>query len=179
MILAIFSFTFPSPKSELSTITTSTINTMNPSKISRVRSLQWCHNERDGVSNHQPYDVHSTVYSGVDQRKHQSSASLAFVWGIHRWPVNSPQKASNAKNISIWWRHPVSYPTTFLWNDKIIATTVICHRVRWCYVLSPHNKFIYNLKTLSPLLALCQTKHRSSRDSRHKGACKALMLSSI
>ena len=36
--------------------------------------------------------VHSTVYSGVYQRKHQSSASLAFVWGIHRWPVNSPHK---------------------------------------------------------------------------------------
>ena len=28
--------------------------------------------------------VYSTVYSGTDQRKHQSSASLAFVWGIHR-----------------------------------------------------------------------------------------------
>ena len=36
--------------------------------------------------------VYSTVYSDVDQRKHQSSASLAFVWGIHRWPVNSPYK---------------------------------------------------------------------------------------
>ena len=34
--------------------------------------------------------VYSTVYSGADQRKHQSSASLAFVWGIHRWPANSP-----------------------------------------------------------------------------------------
>ena len=33
-----------------------------------------------------------TVYSGADQRKHQSSASLAFVRGIHRWPVNSPHK---------------------------------------------------------------------------------------
>ena len=28
----------------------------------------------------------------ADQRKHQSSASLAFVRGIHRWPVNSPHK---------------------------------------------------------------------------------------
>ena len=36
--------------------------------------------------------VNSTVYSSVDQRKHQSSASLAFVWGIHLWPVNSPHK---------------------------------------------------------------------------------------
>ena len=28
--------------------------------------------------------VYSTVYSDANQRKHQSSASLAFVWGIHR-----------------------------------------------------------------------------------------------
>ena len=34
----------------------------------------------------------SAVYSRADQRKHQSSASLVFVWGIHRWPVNSPHK---------------------------------------------------------------------------------------
>ena len=36
--------------------------------------------------------VYSTHYSGADQRKHQSSASLAFVRGIHRSPVNSPHK---------------------------------------------------------------------------------------
>ena len=36
--------------------------------------------------------VFSTVYSDADQRKHQSSASLAFVRGIHRGPVNSPHK---------------------------------------------------------------------------------------
>ena len=36
--------------------------------------------------------VYSTDYSGADQRKHQSSASLAFVRGIHRWPVNSRHK---------------------------------------------------------------------------------------
>ena len=37
--------------------------------------------------------VYSMVYSDADQRKHHSSASLAFVWGIH-WgePVNSPHK---------------------------------------------------------------------------------------
>ena len=36
--------------------------------------------------------VYSTVYSDLDQRKDQSSASLAFVRGIRRWPVNSPHK---------------------------------------------------------------------------------------
>ena len=33
-----------------------------------------------------------TIYSGTDERKAQSSASLAFVRGIHQWPVNSPYK---------------------------------------------------------------------------------------
>ena len=36
--------------------------------------------------------VYSTAYSDADQRKHQSSALLAFVRGIHRGPVNSPHK---------------------------------------------------------------------------------------
>ena len=36
--------------------------------------------------------VYSIVYSGVDQSKHQSSASLAFVQEIHRGPVNFPHK---------------------------------------------------------------------------------------
>ena len=34
--------------------------------------------------------VYSTIYSGADQRNHQSFALLAYVWGIHRGPVNSP-----------------------------------------------------------------------------------------
>ena len=36
--------------------------------------------------------VYSTVYSGTHQLKHPSSASLVFVPGIQRWPVNSPHK---------------------------------------------------------------------------------------
>ena len=36
--------------------------------------------------------VYSTVYSRADQRKHQSSTSLAFLRGIHWWLVNSPHK---------------------------------------------------------------------------------------
>ena len=36
--------------------------------------------------------VYPTVHSDADQSKHQSSASLAFVWEIHRWPVNFPHK---------------------------------------------------------------------------------------
>ena len=43
--------------------------------------------------------VYSTIYSGADQRKHQSSASLAFVRGIHWSPVNSPHKWPVTRNM--------------------------------------------------------------------------------
>ena len=49
--------------------------------------------------------VYSNVYSDADQRKHESSASLAFVWGIHRTGEFPAQRASCAENVAIWWRH--------------------------------------------------------------------------
>ena len=58
-----------------------------PSCITR-HTLQWLHNERDGVSNRQPHDCSLNRLFG----KHQSSVSLAFVRGIHRSPVNSSHK---------------------------------------------------------------------------------------
>ena len=54
--------------------------------------LRWRHNGCDGISNTRLTIIYSTVYSDTDQRKHQSSASLAFVRVIHRGPVNSPHK---------------------------------------------------------------------------------------
>ena len=48
-------------------------------------SLRWRHDGLDGVSNHDC--LLNRLLTGADQRKHQSSASLAFVRGIHRWPV--------------------------------------------------------------------------------------------
>ena len=39
-----------------------------------------------------PTIVIATICSGADQRKHQSSASLAFVREIHWWSVNSPHR---------------------------------------------------------------------------------------
>ena len=80
--------------------------------------------------------VYSIVYSSAVLRKHQSSASLAFVWGIHRGPVKFPaQRASYAENVSIWWRHHalaghqtalqinmVSYVYTGIVDSPIIET---------------------------------------------------------
>ena len=72
--------------------------------------------------------VYSIVYSGVDQRKHQRSASLAFVrefTGTGEFPA---QRASNAENVPF---------------DDVIMT----------YELRRHN---HNMETLSASLALCE-----------------------
>ena len=55
-------------------------------------TLQWRHNERDGVSNQRRLDHFLNRLIWANQRKYESSVSLAFVRGIHRWPVNSPHK---------------------------------------------------------------------------------------
>ena len=49
--------------------------------------------------------VYSIVYSGADQRKHQSSVSLAFVGNSPVTGEFIAQRASNAENGSISWRH--------------------------------------------------------------------------
>ena len=69
--------------------------------------------------------VYSIVYSGADQRKHQSSASLAFVQGIHRWPVNSPPKRPVTRKM-------------FPFDDVIVAASPLAKgQPRWVsrYVL--------------------------------------------
>ena len=47
-------------------------------------TLHWRHNDHDRWRLTSLTVVYSTVYWDADLRKHQSSASLAFVWGIHR-----------------------------------------------------------------------------------------------
>ena len=59
-----------------------------------------------------PTIVYAIVYSDADQWKHQSSASLAFVWGIHRWPVNSPHKRPVSRKI-------------FPFDDVIVHTGIL------------------------------------------------------
>ena len=70
---------------------------------SALVTSQWRHNERDGI----PITSHTQPFiQGVNQRKHQSSASL---W---HWPLRGEftgefpaQRASNTEKVSIWWRH--------------------------------------------------------------------------
>ena len=73
-------------------------------------SLQWRHNELAGVSNHQPHDC---LLNRLSRRRSKKTSKLRVTGlcvgnspGIADFPT---QRASNAENVSIWWRHPVFY----------------------------------------------------------------------
>ena len=97
-----------------------------------THSLQWRHNECDGISNHQPHDCLLNACSGEDQRKHQTSTSLVFV--TSEFPA---QMTSNVANVSIWWRHHVLVTRTLLlfWGFAFRLSNnwmmQICHVAPW------------------------------------------------
>ena len=71
-------------------------------------SLEWRHNGRDGVSDHQPPDC---LLNRLFRRRSKKTSKLR-VTGL--CPGNSPvtdefpaQRASNVETVSIWWRHHV------------------------------------------------------------------------
>ena len=71
-----------------------------------VTSLQWRHNGRDSISNHQPHDC---LLNRLFRRRSKKTSKFR-VTGLCVW--NSPgtgefptQMASDAENVSIWWRH--------------------------------------------------------------------------
>ena len=76
-------------------------------------ALQWRPNERDASQITSVLIVCSTVCSSANQRKHQSSASQAFVRKIHRWPVDSPHKGP-----VMWQMFPV--------DDVIMVAVMVC-----------------------------------------------------
>ena len=71
--------------------------------------------------------VFSTVYSGTDQRKHQSSASLAFVRAIHRWLVNSVHKWPVARKM-----FPFNY-VIMDWDNKLLLGPMLINCVKLHY----------------------------------------------
>ena len=99
--------------------------------------------------------VYSILYSGADQRKPKSSASLAFVWGIHRWQVIT-QRASNAESVPIWWRHHVFFHTTNL-SHSFRSTTNWEKQVEpagWCPTKQPLGGITKLISSVPPIYSL-------------------------
>ena len=104
-------------------------------------ALKRRHKGRDGLSNHQPHDCLLNCLFKT-QLKENSSASLAFVRGIHRWPVNSQQEGpvtrkmfpfddvimhSTCNNVIRRMYHP------YLFDQVLHWTPFVCWVIgKWC-----------------------------------------------
>ena len=91
-------------------------------------TLQWRHNERDGVSNHQPHDC---LLNRLFRRRSREASKLRATGlcegnspGTGEFPA---QRASNAENVSIWWRHHESilYSVPSPLDNELIKETVL------------------------------------------------------
>ena len=71
-------------------------------------SLQWRHNERDGVSNHQRLDYLLNCLFRRRSKKTSKIRVTGLCKGNSSVAVEFPaQRASDAENVSIWWRHHI------------------------------------------------------------------------
>ena len=121
--------------------------------------------------------VYSTVYWGADQRKHQSSTSLAFVRGINRWPVNSPHKRPVTRKMFpfddvIMWsefcgrQFQIHYlESKFLCFDFVHDSVVV---EIWDYYVYMYSSLSWNV-TSSPIagMILCMWDYKKPLKKRH------------
>ena len=96
--------------------------------------------------------VYSTFYPGPDQRKHQSSASLTFVRGIHQWPVNSPHKGQVTQKMLPF--DDVIMCKCLSECDMYSHNTVMELKLTQCALMTPHSD-IRPCSTLIHVMSCC------------------------
>ena len=107
--------------------------------------------------------VCSTVYSGADQREHQSHASLAFVSGIHWWPVDSPHKRPVTQKM-----FPFDYVPVLYSSSSILVFPQWFHTMNTManekLVIKSHSNQIQEGQTLYIILYSLTTNRDSAKD---------------
>ena len=81
--------------------------------------LQWHHNGGDGVSNHQPHDC---LLNRLFRRRSKKTSMVVTGLCAGKSPVTGEfpaQRASNAENYSIWWRHHASRQTLLMYEQAM------------------------------------------------------------
>ena len=101
--------------------------------------------------------VCSSVSSGAHQRKHQSSAPLVFMRGIHRWPVNSPYKGPVTRKMFPFddvimipcYITPCTRQFVRLWNCNLYHKMLFCTKISsMIWVPAIHRKLTYRRNSL-------------------------------
>ena len=98
---------------------------------------QWRHNGHNGVSNHQPHDRLLNRLFRLRSKKTSKLRVTSLCAGNSPVTVDFPtQRASNAENISIWWRHHVA---DYIWNRPVPQTATKKRQSANCMYISCHS----------------------------------------
>ena len=111
-------------------------------RFHHCRPLRWRHNGRDGVSHHQPHDC----FLNRSFRRRSKKTALAFVRGIHRWPVNFPLKCPVT-----WKMFPFGDAIMILLLDRSIDDNVDCS-IWLLYALMLNEHMLTHFKRFLTLL---------------------------
>ena len=108
-------------------------------------TLKWRHNDHDGVWNHQP---HGCLLNRLFRRRSKKTSKLCVT--DLRAGKSPAQLASNAVNVSIWWRHHELYNTQ---SNQLYRPTTL-----WCMCLIEMGYHYFIINTFAPhrcIVILC------------------------
>ena len=144
----------------------------------RHMKLRWRHNGRDSVSNHQPNDC---LLKRLFRRRSKKTSKLRVTGlcvgnspGTGEFPA---QMASNAENVSIWWRHHEERSVGFWWSIKIPTESTELHIfpvpvvLRCAHTLHWHPRFILMPTLAAPGIVQCCLPVTKKLASRQHSGC--------
>ena len=109
--------------------------TLNPLRLMGhyINSLPWRHNDRNGVSNHQPHDCLLNRLFRFRSKKASKLCVTSLCEGNSQVPGEFPaQTPCKAEKVSIWWRHHIK-----LWFHETIVIVIVAklsyRRFVYCY----------------------------------------------
>ena len=136
-------------------------------------SSQWRHNGCDGVSNHRcPNCLLSRLFGRIS-KKHQSSAWLVSVRGIHRLPVNSPHKGPVTRKM-----FPFDGVIMFFLDVVIYLRTILGAGSVNSLAPERHDDVI-KWKHFQRYWPFVRGIHRSPVNSPHKGQWRGALVFSL
>ena len=115
-----------------------------------VTSLQWRHNEHDGVSNHQPNNcLLNRLFRCSSKKTSKLCFTGLFVWNLPMTGEFPAQRASKAEDVSIWWHHhvppqtaPFSYLPFYNWLSNVARDHFHHIPNSLKYLFCPHPDFV-------------------------------------
>ena len=105
----------------------------------QCESLQWRHNERDGISNHQPHDYLLNRLFRSRWKKTSKLRVTGLCGGIHRGPVNSPHKGTVTRKMFLFddvimWNIMFHWcPQHYLGDSKYAVIISCCEHNYWWF----------------------------------------------